>query len=89
MGSRTPVVITADYADQELVVAMQWLIDHENDAREMNAADLFRRMRSAATKGMHGSGRAAQRDSLHGITHVPAGQSLRFDALDIAEPVAS
>ena len=89
LGSSMPVVVTAEYADQELVVAMQWLADHEDDARRMEPADLYRRMRSAATKGMYGSARAAQTDALHGITHVPAGQSLHFDALDVDEPVAS
>ena len=83
------MVVTADYASQELVAAMEWVIDHEQCARAMNPADLYRKMRSAATKGMHGSGRAALADALHGFTHVPAGGPLRFFALDSEEPVAS
>jgi hypothetical protein len=89
LGSKAPVVITADYACQELLAAMEWLFSHEGCARAMNPADLYRQMRSAATKGMHGSGRAAQADALHGFTHVPAGDPLRFSALDSDEAVAS
>jgi hypothetical protein len=89
LGSKTPVVVTADYASQELVAAMEWVIDHEQFARAMHPLDLYRKMRSEATKGMHGSGRAALADALHGFTHVPAGDPLRFSTLDSEEPVAS
>ena len=89
LGSKAPVVVTADYASQELLAAMEWVVDHEECARAMIPADLYRQMRCAATKGMHGSGRAALADALHGITHVPAGGPLRFYALDSEEPVAS
>ena len=89
LGSKAPVVVTADYACQELLAAMEWVIAHEECARAMNPADLYRQMRVAATKGMHGSGRAALADALHGFTHVPAGGSLRFCPLESEESVAS
>ena len=89
LGSKAPVVVTADYASQELLAAMEWVVDHEECARAMIPADLYRQMRCAATKGMHGSARAALADALHGFTHVPAGGPLRFCALDSEEPVAS
>ena len=89
LGSKAPVVVTADYASQELLAAMEWVVDHEECARAMIPADLYRKMRSAATKGMDGSGRAALADALHGFTHVPAGGLLRFSALDSEEPMAS
>ena len=89
LGSKAPVVVTADYASQELLAAMEWVVDHEECARAMIPADLYRQMRCAATKGMHGSGRAALADALHGFTHVPAGDPLRFSTLDSEEPVAS
>jgi hypothetical protein len=89
LGSNRQVVVTGDYACQELVGAMQWLTNHEDDARQMKPAKLYRKMRGAATKGVYGSARAAQADDLHGLTHVPAGRSVRFEEFAIDEQVAS
>jgi hypothetical protein len=89
IGSHASVVVTADYACQELVGAMQWLVRNEAVAREIQPRDLYLRMRAAATKGSHGSSRAVRADELHGLTHVRQGESVRFQQLELDDPLAS
>jgi hypothetical protein len=89
IGSHASVVVTADYANQELLGAMQWLVRNEATARELAPRDLYLRMRAAATKGSHGSSRAVRADELHGLTHVRKGESLRFQQLEFDDPLAS
>lgn len=89
LGSTAPVLVTADYAGQELIAAMEWLTEHEECARAMNPVDLYVRLRGVATKGMNGSARAARSDAMRGITHVPPGAPLRFSDIGFNDPVAS
>lgn len=50
MGSESQVLVTSDYASDELIAAMTWLHTHEEDARQLRALDLFVRLRGVATR---------------------------------------
>jgi hypothetical protein len=79
MGSSTPQEIGGDDARQdELLAAMSWLTDHEQQARQLAPADLFRQLRGVAVRGKHGSARSAQADALHGMTGVSPGNPVSF-----------
>lgn len=82
MGSESQVLVTADYASDELIAAMSWLHAHEEEARRLGALELFVRLRGVATRGSQGSARAAQADALRGITGVGRGQPIRWGELD-------
>ena len=86
LGSSSPIEVTADQASEELLAAMEWLIRHEAEARRLAPHPLFVRLRGVATRGSGGSARSAQQDSLHGLTHVAAGQPVVFtdDDRDVA-----
>jgi hypothetical protein len=75
-GSSKPYCVTQEHATDELLTAMTWLNSHETEARRLAPLDLFVRLRGVATKSGGGSARAAQADSLCGITEVPPGQIL-------------
>lgn len=75
-GSTRPQRIGgADSHQIELAAAMEWLIDHEGHARAMTPTRLYRTARRAATAAAAG---AVKADSLHGITDVSPGTTLRF-----------
>lgn len=78
LGSDTRVLVSAEHATDELIAAMSWLMANEARARVLAPLDLFICLRGVATRSAHGSGRKAQADSLHGMTHVPAGSGLRW-----------
>jgi hypothetical protein len=79
MGSSTPQEISGDDARaDELLAAMVWLTDHEQQARTMSADELYRRLRGVAVRGKRGSARARQSDTLHGMTQVRPGQPVAF-----------
>jgi len=79
MGSSTPQEIGGDDARQdELLAAMSWLTDHEQQARQLAPDDLFRQLRGVAVRGKHGSARSAQADALHGMTGVTPGNPVSF-----------
>lgn len=83
MGSDTRVLVSAEHATDELIAAMSWLMTNEGRARAMSPLDLFICLRGVATRSAQGSGRKAQADTLHGMTHVPPGSGLRWhDAPD-------
>lgn len=82
LGSRSQIVVTAEYASDELIAAMTWLQTHDHDARRLRPLELFVMLRGVATKGANGSGRAAQADALHGMTNVEQGQPVRWTNLD-------
>lgn len=82
MGSECQVLVTADYAGDELIAAMTWLHEHEEDARRLGTLELFVRLRGVATRGSQGSARAAQADALRGITGVGRGQPIRWGEFD-------
>ena len=88
MGSVAPVAISSDYASTELLAVMDWLRLHEDEARALPPAQLYRTMRAVATLGMNGSGRAARADQLRGLVDVPAGTPVRWTEVD-QERVAS
>lgn len=81
-GSGRPFLVTDEYATEELITAMTWLTDHEAEARTFSPLHLFVRLRGVATRSSGGSARAAQADSLCGITEVPHGRSLRRGSAD-------
>ena len=79
MGSSTPQEIAGDDArHDELLAAMSWLTDHEQQARQLSADALFRHLRGVAVRGKHGSARSAQADALHGMTGVTPGNPVSF-----------
>ena len=78
LGSNRPVLVTSEYAGDELIAAMAWLYAHDDDARRLAPIGLYKSLRGVATKGAQGSGRAAQSDALHGLTSVEAGQLVRW-----------
>lgn len=82
MGSKSAVSITSEYATDELLAAMEWLRGHEAEARSVAPSELFIMLRGVATRGAFGSARAAQADSLHGITNVVPGRPITFAYLD-------
>jgi hypothetical protein len=82
LGSRAPVVVSAEHATIELIAAMEWLARHENAARRMGPLRLFVMLRGVATRSPAGSGRAARLDALRGITDVPPGSPVRWSDLD-------
>lgn len=85
MGSSTPQEIGGDDARQdELLAAMSWLTDHEQQARQLAPDDLFRQLRGVAVRGKHGSARSAQADALHGMTGVTPGNPVSFKTDGIA-----
>ena len=86
LGSSTSIEVTAEHATDELIAAMEWLIGHEAEARQLGAHSLFIKLRGVATRGSSGSARSAQQDSLHGLTHVSPGQPVVFtnDDRDVA-----
>lgn len=81
-GSNTEVEITAEYAHDELIAAIEWLNANEVRARSLDPDHLFATLRAVATRGANGSARAAQLDMLHGMTNVPPGDPVRWLALD-------
>jgi hypothetical protein len=85
LGSRCPVTVTEEHTTVELICAMEWLMDNEAAARELSAEGLFSRLRGAATRGAHGSARAAQADRLHGMTGVSRGDSVLWESTDELE----
>jgi hypothetical protein len=85
MGSSSPVPVTPEHSTDELIAAMEWLSTHEEEARRMLPSELFKMLRGVATRGALGSARAAQADSLHGLTHVSPGEPVIFAELDHAE----
>ena len=87
LGSATAVPVDREYATDELLAAMSWLLGHEDAARQMRPLELFIRLRGEATRGRLGSARRAQADALHGLTGVPAGCPLGFLPLDADEAV--
>ena len=82
LGSTRPVLVTSEYAGDELVAAMAWLYSHDGEARLLAPVALFRRLRGIATRGANGSGRAAQSDALCGLTAVDAGQLVRWTDIE-------
>ena len=72
-GSARPVTVTDDYAGEELVAAMEWLIKNEDTARTLDPESLFAHVSSQAKRSAKGSGRAARNGQRHGMTDVPAG----------------
>lgn len=76
-GSKRPFLVTQEHATEELITAMTWLLAHEAEARTYSPLHLFVMLRGVATKSSGGSARAAQADSLCGITEVPQGCSLK------------
>ena len=86
-GSSAPVMITEDQATDELLSAMEWLMEHQTEARALSPLRLFVMLRGVATRSKGGSARAAQADRLHGLTEVPSGRPIRWTSLD--EPGAA
>jgi len=82
LGSSSQILVTSEYATDELIAAMSWLRAHDDDARKLRPLELFIMLRGVATKGANGSGRAAQADALHGMTGVEQGQPVRWRNLD-------
>ncbi len=87
LGSCSPVEVTNDLASVEILAAMDWLVRHEQTARELAPPELLANLRAAATCSAQGSARAARADELHGLTHVSVGAAIAFvevDALEVA-----
>ena len=82
LGSSAEIVVSRDYSSDELLAAMEWLHANEQQAKRLDPVPLYKLMRGAATRGAHGSGRAAQSDALHGMTEVPPGSPVRWRSLD-------
>jgi hypothetical protein len=82
LGSTRPVLVTSEYAGEELVAAMAWLYSHDGEARLLAPVALFRLLRGIATRGANGSARAAQSDALCGLTAVDAGQLVRWTDIE-------
>lgn len=78
LGSSARVMVSSEYATDELIAAMTWLHTHEAAARLLPPLELFIKLRGVATRGAHGSGRAAQADDLHGMTGVEQGQPIHW-----------
>lgn len=78
LGSTSQILVTSEYATDELIAAMSWLCAHDDQARRLRPLELFIMLRGVATKGAAGSGRAAQADALHGMTGVEQGQPIRW-----------
>jgi hypothetical protein len=81
-GSSKPFLVTQEQATDELITAMTWLAAHEAEARTYTPLNLFVVLRGVATKSGSGSARAAQADSLRGITEVPPGRTVGWGALN-------
>lgn len=81
-GSSAPVMVTGDQATDELISAMEWLTEHQAEARALSPLRLFVMLRGVATRSKGGSARAAQADRLHGLTEVPPGRPIRWKSLD-------
>jgi hypothetical protein len=81
-GSSAAVLVSADQATDELLSAMDWLMKHEAEARDLAPLRLFVMLRGVATRGKNGSGRKARADKLHGMTEVPAGTPIAWQSLD-------
>lgn len=81
-GSSKPFLVTQEQATDELITAMTWLVAHEAQARTYTPLNLFVVLRGVATKSGSGSARAAQSDSLRGITEVPPGSTVGWGALN-------
>lgn len=81
-GSSKPFLVTQEQATNELITAMTWLTVHEAEARTYTPLNLFVVLRGVATKSGGGSARAAQADSLRGITEVPPGSTVGWGALE-------
>jgi hypothetical protein len=81
-GSKRPFLVTQEHATEELITAMTWLTAHEADARSYSPLHLFVMLRGVATRSSGGSARAAQADSLCGITDVPQGCLLKRGSAD-------
>ena len=85
LGSTAPIAVTAEHATDELIAAMAWLMNHEDQARTLPPLRLFVMLRGVATRGSHGSGRAARDDALRGVTHVAPGDPVRWSEADPIE----
>jgi hypothetical protein len=85
LGSASSIPVTSDHSSVELIAAMEWLLSHEKEARQLPAMDLFIKLRGVATRGATGSARAAQADALHGLTHVTPGDPVVFTDIDPME----
>jgi hypothetical protein len=81
-GSLAHVRVTEDHATEELIAAMTWLYQHEALARSLDAQQLLYALWSVAIRGSAGSARSTQADSLHGMTHVPAGCGILWQPID-------
>lgn len=80
-GSSRPFLVTQEQATDELITAMTWLTAHEGEARTYKPLNLFVVLRGVATKSGTGSARAAQADSLRGVTEVPPGSTVGWGEL--------
>jgi hypothetical protein len=78
IGSQTPVLVTANDADAELIAAWEWLQLHEDEARDLPPRQLYAALRGAATRSARGSARSAQSDQLRGLTKVPGDAWVYF-----------
>lgn len=85
LGSSSLIPVTTEHRTAELIAAMTWLAEHEQQARAMPATSLYVKLRGIATRGATGSARAAQSDALHGMTNVPPGQPVVFTDIDTGE----
>lgn len=85
MGSTAPQDIGGqDARHDELLAAMSWLTNHEQQARQLAPDELFRHLRGVAVRGKHGSARSAQADALHGMTGVAPGNPVSFKSDGLA-----
>lgn len=85
-GSTAQVrVLGREHASHELIAVMDWLHLHEEEARDLDAGQLFKKLRGVATRGANGSARLAQSDLLHGMTGVPGDSLIRWYSLDWEE----
>jgi hypothetical protein len=83
-SARTVDVGGEDARSAELLAAMEWLYAHERVARGLSPAGLFKKLRGVATRSAHGSAREARADSLRGISHVGAGEGVRWVELPVS-----
>jgi hypothetical protein len=81
-GSTNAVEVTPEYATDELICAMEWLMRHETRARSLSPTALYVALRGQATRGAGGSARAAQADLLRGLTAVPPGRPVVWRDLE-------
>jgi hypothetical protein len=81
-GSSKPFLVTQEHVTDELITAMTWLTVHEGEVRTYTPLHLFVVLRGVATKSGGGSARAAQADSLRGITEVPPGSTVGWGSLE-------